>query len=233
MARRAPIVLTKRETRKSFGTDRPCARFDLTMLDSILRPAKDRLLAPVARGPVAALSPTTISGIGLALTLGAAVAAAQRAPLLAVALWLAGRVADGLDGLVARASERDSDIGGVVDIIADVTGYAAIPIGVAFGVDDRAGWIAATVLLATFYVNITSWAYLSAVLEKRDLGAAATGQTTSVVMPRGLVEGTETIVFFTVALAFVDAATTVWWIMAAAVAVTALERLRWAVGVLK
>lgn len=203
------------------------------MLDTALRPVKDRLLGPVARGPLASTSPGVISAIGLLLTLGAALAASQRLAVPAVLLWLAGRLADGLDGLVARSSDRDSDLGGLTDIVFDVIGYAAIPIGVAFGVDDRGAWIATAVLLATFYVNVTSWAFLSAILEKRNLGANSTGQPTSVSIPRGLVEGTETIVAFAIALAFLDAATTVWWIMAVAVAITAAERIRWAIGTLR
>lgn len=194
---------------------------------------KDRLLGPVARGPLANMAPGWISLIGLFLTLGAAFAASEQLAAAAVALWLGGRLADGLDGLVARSSDRDSDLGGLTDIVFDVIGYAAIPIGVAFGVDDRGVWIATAVLLATFYVNATSWAFLSAILEKRNLGAYSTGQSTSVSIPRGLVEGTETIVLFTIALAFLDAATTVWWIMAVAVAITAAERIRWAVGALR
>ncbi len=204
-----------------------------TMLDSTLRPAKDRLLGPLARGPVGRLPPMWISVIGLLFTLAAAVAAAQQLAVIGLTLWLVGRVADGVDGLVARSRDRASDLGGLTDIVADVVGYAAIPVGIAFGIDDRAGWIATSVLLATFYVNVTSWAYLSAILEKRDLSARSSGQPTSVAMPRGLIEGTETIVFFSVALFFLDAATTVWWIMAAAVAVTTAERLRWAAGTLR
>ena len=46
-------------------------------------------------------------------------------------------------------------------------------------------------------------------------------------------EGTETIVFFTFALAFNDAAAAIWWVMAAAVLFTAIERVRWAMGALR
>lgn len=203
------------------------------MLDSTLRPVKDALLAPLARGPVGRLPPLAISGVGLLLTLAAAAAAAQRLTALAVVLWLLGRVADGLDGLVARSRGRASDVGGLVDMVFDVIGYAAIPLGIAVGADDRAVWIATSVLLATFYVNVTTWAYLSSILEKRSLVADRTARPTSVEMPRGLVEGTETIVFFVVALSLPDAAATIWWIMTAAVAVTAAERVRWATRVLR
>jgi phosphatidylglycerophosphate synthase len=203
------------------------------MLDSTLRPVKDRLLSPLARGPVVRMPPLAVSAGGLALTLTAAVAASRRLAALAVVLFLVGRIADGLDGLVARRNGRDSDLGGLVDIVFDVTGYAAIPLGIAVAVDDRATWIATAVLLATFYVNVTTWAYLSSILEKRSLGADRNASATAVEIPRGLVEGTETIVFFVVALALPDAASTIWWIMAAAVAITAAERVRWAAGALR
>jgi phosphatidylglycerophosphate synthase len=202
------------------------------MLDSLLRPAKDRMLSVVVRTRIGRIHPLLISLAGLALSLGAAVAAWQLLPLLAVALWLLGRVADGLDGLVARTTGRSSDIGGLVDFVVDTLGYAAIPLGLAFGVDERGIWIATAVLLATFYVNAVSLGYVAALLEKRAGGAAA-GQTTSVTLPRGLVEGTETIVFFTVALAVPEIATAVWWVMSAAVLTTALERVRWAARVMR
>ena len=203
------------------------------MLDSTLRPAKDRLLAPLTRTPIGRLHPVAISAFGLACSLAAAVAAWQVIPWLAVTLWLTGRLADGLDGAVARTNGRSSDIGGLLDFVFDTIGYAVIPLGLAFGIDDRGTWIATTVLLATFYLNAVSLGYVAALLEKRSLGAAAQGQPTSAVLPRGLVEGTETIVFFTLALVFTGAASTIWWVMAAAVVVTSIERVRWAIGTLR
>jgi len=195
------------------------------MLDSTLRPVKDRLLAPVASGPVGRVPVAIITLIGLAFTLAAAVSAWQGAVALAVSFWLLGRVLDGLDGAVARATGQQSDAGGLFDFVADSVGYAAVPLGIAAGVDDRALWIATAVVIATFYVNAVSLGQVAALLEKR---STVDRGTTSVVMPRGLVEGTETIVAFTLALAFPSSAATIWWIFAAAVAVTIVERLRWA-----
>ena len=202
------------------------------MLDSTLRPAKDRLLGPLARTPIGRLPPVAISGVGLAASLAAALAAWQLMPALAVTLWLLGRFADGLDGAVARASGRSSDVGGLLDFVFDTIGYAAIPLGLAFGIDDRGTWIATAVLLATFYLNAVSLGYVAALLEKRGRAPGTDGQLTSAVLPRGLVEGTETIVFFTLALAFTGATATIWWVMAGAVLVTAIERVRWAIGTL-
>jgi len=73
-----------------------------------------------------------------------------------------------------------------------------------------------------------SWTYLAALLEKRAAGANAKGASTSTIMPRGLVEGTETIVFYTVALAWSGGAVAVLAVMAGAVTVTIVERMWWA-----
>jgi phosphatidylglycerophosphate synthase len=202
------------------------------MLDGPLRPAKDRLLGPLTRGPLRAVPPIVMSVLALVAALGAAAAAWQQLAVAAVALWLISRIADGLDGALARHQDVASDAGGLIDIVFDTVGYAAIPLGIAAGIDTRAAWIIVAVLLATFYINAVSWTYLAALLEKRNAGAATIGASTSTVMPRGLVEGTETIVFFAVALAWQDAAVAVLAIMAAAVAITIAERMWWARGVL-
>lgn len=203
------------------------------MLDGPLRPAKDRILAPLTRGPLADASPLALSLAALAAALGAAVAAWREFAIVAVALWLLSRLADGLDGAVARHQGTASDRGGLADIVADSVGYAVIPLGIAAAIDTRAAWITVAVLLATFYVNAVSWTYLAALLEKRAGGTTPTGAPTSTIMPRGLVEGTETIVFFTVALAWPDGAVTVLAVMAGAVIVSVVERLWWARKVLR
>ncbi len=201
------------------------------MLDSTLRPVKDAVLLPVAAGPCARVCPTLISGLALAASVGAAVSAWQGLVLVSVLVWWASRFLDGLDGAVARVSGRQSDLGGLLDFLFDTIGYAVIPLGIALGVDDPNLWIITALLLATFYINAVSLGHVAAVLEKRALGAASTGQPTSTTLPRGLVEGTETIIFFTIVLAFPSAATIVWSVMAIAVVVTVAERTRWAARV--
>jgi phosphatidylglycerophosphate synthase len=203
------------------------------MLDGPLRPVKDQLLAPVVRGRLLrAVPPLAITGLALAAALGAAIAAWRAAPAVAVGLWLLSRLADGLDGAMARHQASASDRGGLVDIVADTIGYAAIPVGIAAGIDTRTAWVVVAVLLATFYVNAVSWTYLAALLEKRAAGAPASGAATSTIMPRGLVEGTETIVFFTIALAWPSVAPAVLTVMAVAVGVTVAERLWWSRAIL-
>ncbi len=202
------------------------------MLDGSLRPAKDRYLAPLTRGPLAAVPPLGLTLLSLGAAIGAAVAAWQGQAVGAVALWLFSRLADGFDGAVARHQATASDRGGLVDIVSDTVGYAVIPLGIAAGIDTRIAWVTVAVLLATFYVNAVSWTYLAALLEKQAAGAEATGASTSTIMPRGLVEGTETIAFFTVALAWSAGTVATLAVMAGAVTVTIVERLWWARKVL-
>ena len=198
------------------------------MFDHALRRHKDGLLAPVARAVPAAVHPSAITALALVPGLGAAAAAALGAPLVALALWLANRVLDGLDGTLARRRGLQSDTGAYADILLDVVVYAAIPLGLAAADGGRGAYAAAAVLLASFYVNAVSWAYLSALLERRGAGAAARGERTAVTMPPGLVEGAETVVLFALALALPALSVPLMWAMAAAVAAGAGQRALWA-----
>ncbi|MFT5978624.1 MAG: phosphatidylglycerophosphate synthase [Ilumatobacter sp.] len=192
------------------------------MLDLRLRSTKERLLAPVAARCPRSLSAAAVSFVSLACCVGAGVAAWRGAVILSVILWLAGRVLDGLDGAIARANGSASDFGGYVDLLFDTIGYAAVPLGIAFGVDQPGTWQVIAVLLGSFYVNSVSWLMLSALLEKR--GERAGGEQTSVTMPTGLIEGTETIVLFSIALALPQHADVTFAMMAGGVAIGVLQR---------
>ena len=195
------------------------------MIDQELRPLKDRLLDRVARRLAAIVGPGAVTAVAVLIGLGAALAAFAGLVALSVVLWLLNRLLDGLDGAIARRRGRSTDLGGYLDIVADTVVYAAIPLGVAAALDTRAAWIAATVLLASFYVNAVSWTYLAAVLEKRGSGVASSTEVTTVRMPRGLVEGAETIVFHTALLALPQHFVLVSAGMALLVALTVVQRL--------
>ena len=192
------------------------------MLDLQLRSTKERLLAPIAARCPRSLSAAAVSFVSLACCVGAGVVAWRGAVILSVVLWLVGRVLDGLDGAIARANGSASDFGGYVDLLFDTIGYAAVPLGIAFGVDQPGTWQVIAVLLGSFYVNSVSWLMLSALLEKR--GERASGEQTSVTMPTGLIEGTETIVLFTIALALPQHARITFAVMAAGVAIGVTQR---------
>ena len=119
-------------------------------------------------------------------------------------------------------------LGGCLDLMGDTVGYAAVPLGVAAAHGDARVWAACAVLLASFYLNTMSWTLLSAIAEKRRVGAGTRGEQTTIHMPAGLIEGAETIVLFSLMLALPDQALASFWVMAMLVAVTILQRVGWA-----
>ncbi len=198
------------------------------MFDEWFRLHKERWLAPLALLLGRVFSPIALTLLALVIGMGAAVAASRAAWTLALALWLANRLLDGVDGVLARQTGRQSEFGGYLDIVCDFAVYGAMPIAIALALDTRAVWLASTVLLMSWFVNAASWMYLAAVLEKRGTGAAARGELTSVTMPRGLVAGTETVVFFALFLLWPAQYVTLAWVMSAGVAIGIAQRIGWA-----
>ena len=129
------------------------------MLDLKLRTVKERTLEPVASRLTGRVSPNALTAGSLLVTTGAAALAWADLSWLALVAWLLGRLLDGLDGPVARASGQADDLGGYLDIVGDTVGYAVLPLGVALGLDQRSTWIAVAVLEAVFFVNTISWSF--------------------------------------------------------------------------
>ena len=142
-----------------------------------------------ARGVTADV--VTLAGLGLGLF--AALLIALGWPAVALIPLLASRIADGLDGAVARATEK-TDFGGYLDISADFLFYGAIPL--AFVLADPAGNGAAGAwLLTSFYFNGATFLGFAILAEKRKITTEAQG-IKSLYYSNGLLEGTETILFF-------------------------------------
>lgn len=152
-----------------------------------------------------------------------ALAVALGAPIAGLLLWIVNRFIDGLDGAVARLSGRQSDFGGYLDMMSDVTVYAVLAIALAVG-QSQGVWIATGILLASFYINITSWTLLSTMLEKRMLRGDEQ-RTTSMHMQTGLLEGTETLIFYAVLIALPPLRFTLMLVMAAAALFSSVQRL--------
>ena len=197
------------------------------MVDKVLRTPKRWMLEPVAER-LTGVSPAALTGIGLLAGLAAAGLAASGRPLAALVLWLVNRLLDGLDGELARAFDRQSDLGGYLDILADFTVYALIPLGLAFADGSPLTYLTLGIMLSIFYVNAGSWLFLSSLLEKRAQGAAARGNVTSVTMPGGLIEGAETVVFFCLFCLFPGLLPFLFALFSVLVVITILQRLVWA-----
>jgi phosphatidylglycerophosphate synthase len=198
------------------------------MIDKTLRVPKEALLSPLVRGPLRRVHPTTVTVLAALIGIAAAFAAWQGAYLAALGLWALNRILDGLDGTLARLTDQQSDLGGYLDIVLDHVIYIAIPLGLALHANTAEAYLALAVLLGSFYLNGASWMYLAALLEKRNAGAAAQGEMTTVTMPGGLIEGAETVVLFSLFLLIPDAIVALFSLMAVLVVITAIQRVVWA-----
>ena len=136
------------------------------MLDGWARTRIDPLLDRAAR-PVAAagISANMVTLAACALGLLAAVAIAGQWYWAGLALILASRIGDGLDGAVAKIPAK-TDLGGYLDIVLDFLVYGAVPIGFVLA-DPAANAVAGAVLLFSFYVNGASFLAYAAIAEKR------------------------------------------------------------------
>jgi hypothetical protein len=83
-------------------------------------------------------------------------------------------------------------------------------------------------MLGSFYINAASYMVLAAILEKRNLGAQTRGEYTTITMPGGLIEGTETVIFYTLFFMFPQHLTVLFIIMAVLVGFTIGQRVYWA-----
>lgn len=166
------------------------------MLDRYARRIIDPPLNLIGSGLAArGVTADAVTLLGLVLGLCAALLIALGLPGWALILLLASRVADGLDGAVARAT-RKTDFGGYLDITVDFLFYGAIPM--AFVLADPAGnGAAGAFLLAAFYFNGTSFLGYAILAEKHGHKTDAQGQK-SLYYSNGILEGTETIVFFVI-----------------------------------
>lgn len=193
------------------------------MLDAAARKLIDPPLNALGQNLAArGITADGVTVVGLGLGLFAAALIALGWPALALVPLLASRVADGLDGAVARAS-RKTDFGGYLDIACDFLFYGAIPF--AFVVmDPAANAVAGAFLLTSFYFNATSFLGYAILAEKRDMETSAQG-IKSLYFSNGLLEGTETIVFFVLLCLFPASFEMLAWIFGALCFATATLRL--------
>ncbi len=193
------------------------------MLDATARKLIDPPLNAIgqklaARGVTA--DGVTLAGLGLGLFSALMIAVGW--PFLALFPLLASRIADGLDGAVARASQK-TDFGGYLDIACDFLFYGAIPF--AFVVmNPDANAIAGAFLLTSFYFNGTSFLGYAILAEKREMETSAQG-IKSLYFSNGLLEGTETILFFVLLCLFPASFAMLAWIFGTLCFATATLRL--------
>lgn len=196
------------------------------MIDARLLPLQRRLTRP----PAALLHrlnvpPDYITLIGFALGILAFAAIAMQAYLTGLALIALNRIADGLDGAVARL-DTPTDRGAFLDIALDFVFYALVPLGFALA-DPTENALPAAILIFAFVGSGSSFLAFSVLAEKRGL-SARDYPTKGIHYLGGLTEGFETILFFVAFSLWPQAFPVLAYIFAAAALITTLTR--WRIG---
>ena len=169
------------------------------MFDAQIRPLIDQLLNPVGRGLAACrVTANHVTIIGLLFGLAAALCVTFQLFDFAFWLILLNRVADGLDGAVARASLA-TDFGGYLDIVCDFVFYSAIPVAFAAAQPENA--LASAFLIFSFIGTASSFLAFAIAAEKQGISSDA-NRLKAFYYLGGLTEGTETILFFVIICMF-------------------------------
>jgi phosphatidylglycerophosphate synthase len=161
------------------------------LFDAQIRPFMDRLLDPVGRGLAArGVKANHVTIVGVLFGLSAAACVAFQ--MFGIAFWLIllNRVADGLDGAVARGC-GSTDFGGYLDIVCDFVFYSAIPF--AFAVARQENALASAFLIFSFIGTASSFLAFAILAEKYHISTEIRGKKTFYYLG-GLTEGTETII---------------------------------------
>lgn len=193
------------------------------MFDAQIRPIIDPALNAQGRF-LARLGFTAnqVTLIGLALGLVAAGLIVAGATYWALVPLLLSRLADGLDGAVARA-RGGTDFGGYLDITCDFLFYGAIPFAFILG-DPASNGVAGAFLLLSFYFNGTSFLGFSLLADRHGLKTDARGQK-ALYFSGGLLEGAETIGFLVLLCLVPDAFAALAWVFGSLCFLTAISRI--------
>ena len=192
------------------------------MIDALILPAQRRVLHPLAlalhRRDVTADS-ISLAGFGLGILAVPALAFGWFG--LALALILLNRLADGLDGAVARMG-APTDRGAFLDIALDFVFYAVVPLGFALA-DPAANALPAAVLIAAFVGTGSSFLAFAVIAAKRGM-RAEDYPSKGIFYLGGLTEGVETIALFVAMCLWPALFAPLAYVFAAACALTTLTR---------
>jgi phosphatidylglycerophosphate synthase len=165
------------------------------MLDRALNAALRQPLQRVARGLLrAGVQADHLTWVGFAVGMLAVPLIASGHSVWALLPMALNRLADGLDGTLARLT-APTDRGAFLDIALDFLFYASIPLAFALA-DPAAHALAAAVLLFAFMGTASSFLAFAVLAAKRGLASVAYPQKGFYYLG-GLTEATETLTVFT------------------------------------
>ncbi len=159
-------------------------------LRKIIEPSLDKVGLRLAKVGISANSITLFS---LLIGIAAAISIAANWFILGLFLIVISRIGDGLDGAVARATSK-TDFGGYLDITLDFLFYGTIVFGFIIA-NPSANAIIGAFLLVSFFFNGSSFLGFAILAEKHKMQTKKQGEK-SLYFSDGLLEGSETIIFF-------------------------------------
>ncbi len=185
----------------------------------MLKPALDAGARVLVRWGIGA---DAVTLAGFAIGVAAAVAIGFGATGWGLTLLLASRLADGLDGAVARQT-RTTDRGAFLDITLDFLFYASIPLAFALA-DPARNALPAAALLAAFIGTGSSFLAFAVMAERRGLASDAYPNK-GLFYLGGLTEAGETLICFALMCLWPERFT--WWAygFAALCALTIVTRI--------
>ena len=172
------------------------------MFDDKLQGSRDRVLSKFYLRFWLRLNPNTISTIGFIFGIFCIIFILQKLFLFALIFWLLNRFFDGLDGLVARKTGKQTELGAYLDILYSFFIYSFFIFAlILVNIANEEIVIAGSLLLCLYYVNSVSWAFLSLLIEKRRKNSESLFAKEN-RFPPALVEKGETIIFYMFFLLF-------------------------------
>ena len=191
----------------------------------VINPLLEKAVTPLFRMGVPA---NAITAVGFGFGLASIASMSLRQNYLALGFWVANRIFDGIDGVLARKG-APTDLGGFLDIVFDFVIYGGLLVGIAIGYPILR--LQAIILLGAYYVSGTALLALSSITERRAQRQQASSEKSSKAIRfiGGLAEGGETIIFYVVVMAIPRYAAIAIDIFIAMVAITAVQRI--AIGV--
>lgn len=199
------------------------------MIDDRFRPFFARAAAPAVRVLVKlGVSPIHVTLSGFVLAVLAAFCVGFGLSIPGLVLWLVSRMADGLDGLLARATNRTSALGGYLDITLDMAAYSVMILG--FAAAHSGEGLVWSAILVGYVLCITTTLALSAALEGLDRVHA--GDRSYRFTP-GLAEAGETSLSYALFVLFPQWIGPLAWIWCAATWLTGVQRTVLAVRLLR
>lgn len=193
-----------------------------TRVRQLIDPTLDRLGSILARQGLGA---NMVTVLGFLFGAAGCVAIAIQYYGLALALIGLNRIADGLDGAIARR-RGTTDVGGYLDIVLDMIFYSGVPF--AFAVSRPEFSLPACFLIYSFIGTGGSFLAYAAISAKRGVTTDSLGKK-SFYYSAGLIEGTETVIFLVLCCVIPDRFAALAWSFGTLCWVTTAGRI--AVGV--